>query len=249
MDESAIRTVGVLGAGVMGSGIAMSCAQAGYDVVLRDIEPAALERARDTMRQGRFGWQRAIELGKLTGEAVQQAESRLALVTEARSLAAVDLLIEAIPEDEDLKKQVLAEFDAIVQPGAIFATNTSGIAIASLCQAVRRRDRFLGMHWFSPANIMPLVELVHTPDTSEETIGALEDASRRMGKHPIRVRDAPGSYGFVANRVFYAAIAEARRIAEAGIATEEDIDLAMRLGYNWPAGPFETLHGRVTGWE
>lgn len=244
-----VQTIGVLGGGVMGMGIAMACAQSGVNVVLRDIDRAALDHAREAMSQGRFGWDRAIEQGRLTPEAVRAEKERLTFTTDLDALSAAYLVIEAIPEDEEQKKRAFQDLDVLLDPGAIIATNTSGFAIANLAQAVRRRDRFLGMHWFSPANVMSLVEIVYTPETREDVLATVEGLCGRLGKTAVRVKDAPGTYGFVANRVYYAALAEARRIAEAGIATEADIDLAMRLGYNWPAGPFETLHGRNTGWE
>jgi len=249
MNADDIKTVGIAGGGVMGGGIAISFAQAGYPTTIRDISGEQIEKTKGTIRSGRFGWDGAVERGKYTREEVEQFFGRLTFTTTLQDLAAADLVIEAIPEDLELKKKVWAELDRVVQPAAVFATNTSGFDIASLSQAVQRRGRFIGMHWFSPANIMKLVELVYTPETSPETIDLMEEICRRIGKTSVRVKDAPGSYGFIANRVYFAAVAEARKIVEAGIATAEDIDTAMKLGYNWPAGPLEMFRGARSGWQ
>lgn len=251
MNVDDIRTVGILGGGVMGAGIAMTFVQAGFPVVVRDVSEEALARTRQRMLEGRFGWRRGVEMGKFSQAQVEEFLARLRLTTELGELAGVDLVIEAVPEDEELKKRVWAEMDRLVKPEAIFATNTSGFAISSLNQAVspERRKRFLGMHWFSPANIMKLVELVYTEETAPEVVAAMEELCRRIGKTSIRVKDAPGTYGFVANRVFFAAVAEARKIVEAGIATAEAVDTAMKLGFNWPSGPLEMFRGARSGWE
>lgn len=249
MNADDIRIVGVMGGGVMGGGIAMTFAQAGYATIVRDVSGEQIQKTKNTVHGGRFGWDAAVERGKFTREQVDAFTARLSCTTKVADLAAVDLVVEAVPEDEELKKKVWAELDGVVQPAAIFATNTSGFAISSLNQAVRRRDRFIGMHWFSPANIMRIIELVYAPETAEETITTMEEVCRRIGKTSVRVKDAPGSYGFIANRVYFAAVAEARRIVEAGIATAEDVDTAMKLGYNWPSGPLEMFRGARSGWQ
>lgn len=249
MKVEAIRQIAVVGGGLMGAGVAMTFARYGYDVTILDVSSGALDRANRIINGSRFGWEPAIEQGRFTAEQIEQFRSRLAFTLDPAAVATADLVFEAVPEDEELKKQVFAELDAIAKPGAIFASNTSGFSISSLVQVVERRDRLIGMHWFSPANVMRLVELVYLPETAPEVIDAVEALCRKIGKTPIRVKDTPGTYGFVANRVYYAAIAEAQRIVEAGIATAEEVDTAMKLGYNWPAGPFEMLKGRDTGWE
>ncbi len=249
MNAEEIKSVGIVGGGVMGGGIAMTFAQAGYAVIIRDISDEQIEKTKGTIQRGRFGWDGAVERGKYTGDEVEQFAGRLTFTTGLEDLAGVDLVIEAVPEDLDLKKQVWSELDRVIKPEAVFATNTSGFDIESLSQAVERRDRFIGMHWFSPANIMKVVELVYTPATSEGTIELMEDVCRRIGRTSVRVKDAPGSYGFIANRVYFAAVAEARKIVEAGIATAEDVDTAMRLGYNWPSGPLEMFRGAQSGWQ
>lgn len=233
----------------MGGGIGQTLAMAGYKAIIRDLTDEILERTRSTIIDGRFGLKGGVERGKITQEQMDGALANLAFCTRVEDLRQVDLLIEAIPEDLELKKKVFAELDSLVRPDAIFATNTSGFAIADLNKAVSRKDRFIGMHWFSPAFIMRLVEIVYAPETGEETVRLLEELGARLGKETVRVKDAPGKYGFVANRIYFAAVAEARRVLEEGIASEEDINKAMRLGFNWPAGPLEMAAGARKGWQ
>ena len=149
----------------------------------------------------------------------------------------------------DLKKSVWSDLDGVVKKSAIFATNTSGFAISDLNKAVARRDRFIGFHWFSPAYIMKPVEIIYAPETSEETIATMEAIGAKLEKVTIRVKDAPGKYGFVANRIYFAMVAEARRVLEEGVATGEDIDTVMKLGFNWPVGPLGMTKGARGGWQ
>ena len=247
MKAEDIKTIGMMGGGVMGGGIGQTLALAGYDVILRDLTDELLEKTRSSIIDGRFGLKGGVERGKLTQEQMDAAALRLCYTTKVEDLRNVDLIIEAVPEDLELKRKVWAELDSLVKPGAIFATNTSGFAIQDLNKAVSRKDLFLGMHWFSPANIMRLVELIHAPETSEETIKALEGVCEKAGKVSVRVKDAPGEYGFIANRIYFAAVAEARKVLEQGIATEEDINKAMVYGFNWPVGPLAMVAGARRG--
>jgi 3-hydroxyacyl-CoA dehydrogenase len=249
MNVDDIKLIGVMGGGVMGGGIAQSCAAGGFAVRIRDLSQELLDRTRDTMVEGRFGLRGAVERGKLTQPQLDETLARLSFTTDLADLRDADLIIEAVPEDLDLKKKVFAELDTLVKPGAVFASNTSGFAIADLNKAVARKDKFAGMHWFSPAFVMRLIEIVYAPETSEDTIQLLEAVGARIGKETVRVKDAPGKYGFVANRIYFAAVAEARRVAEEGIASVEDINKAMRFGYNWPAGPLEMAAGARKGWQ
>ncbi len=244
-----ITTIGVLGGGVMGAGIAQALAVGGVRVTVRDINDELVEKARSTIVDGRYGLKRGVERGKTTQAEADAALANLSFTTRLEDLKDIDLIIEAVPEDLELKKKVFAEVDKIVRPGAIFASNTSGLAIADLNQAVGRKQRFIGMHWFSPAPVMKLVELVHAPDTAEETIQALEALCNRVGKVSIRVKDAPGKYGFVANRIYFAAVREAQKVMEEGIASAEDINKAMVAGYNWPVGPLAMIAGATKGWQ
>ena len=243
-----VKSIGLMGGGVMGGGIAQVLAAAGYRVVLRDISEQVLAKTQSTVVDGRFGLKAGVERGKLTEEQMQQTIERIRFTVDAADLHDVDLLIEAIPEDLDLKRKVFAELDSMVKPEAIFATNTSGFAIADLNQSVSRKSRFIGMHFFSPVPAMKLVEVIYSPETAEETVNCLMAICEKAGKIAIRVKDATGKYGFVANRIYYAAVAEARKVLEEGVASAEDINAAMCYGFNWPVGPLAMGAGVRTGW-
>jgi 3-hydroxyacyl-CoA dehydrogenase len=244
-----IKRIGVLGGGVMGGGIAQSAAANGFEVIVRDLNDDLNEKTRETMIEGRFGLRGAIERGKLTQEQFDQTLGRLSFTTNVEGLRDCDLIIEAIPEDLDLKKKVFAELDELVKKDAVFATNTSGFSISDLNKAVARKELFVGMHFFSPAFVMKIIEIIYAPETSEETIQVIEAVGAKMGKETVRVKDAPGKYGFIANRIYFAMVAEARKVLEEGIASAEDINTAMRLGFNWPAGPLEMVAGARKGWQ
>ncbi len=246
-----IKSAGVLGGGVMGAGIGQALALGGLKVAVRDLNDELLEKARSTIVDGRFGLKRGVERGKTSQEQMDTALANLSFTTKLEDLKDVDLVIEAVPENLDLKKKLWAEVDGIVQAEAVFATNTSGLVIGELNQAVAeaRRPRFLGMHWFSPAPIMKLVELILAPETADETIQALETMCARIGKASVRVKDAPGKYGFIANRVYFAAVREAQAVLAEGIASAEDINKAMMSGFNWPVGPLAMVEGARKGWQ
>ncbi len=246
-----ITSVGVIGGGVMGSGIAQALAVGGCRVTVRDLNEQLVEKSRATIVDGRYGLNRGVERGKTTREEADAALGRLSFTTNLADLKSVDLVIEAVPEDLELKRKVFAELDGAVGPEAIFASNTSGLAIADISKAVSesRRPRFIGMHWFSPAPVMKLVELVHAPETAAETVEALEDLCQRAGKVSIRVKDAPGRYGFVANRIYFAAVREAQKVLEEGIASVDDVNKAMVYGFNWPVGPLAMVAGATKGWQ
>ena len=246
-----IETIGVIGGGVMGSGIGQALAVGGAQVTIRDINDEMIARSRSTIVEGRYGLNRGVERGKTTQEEADAALSRLSWTTNVGDLAAVDLIIEAVPEELDLKKKVFGELDEAVKPEAIFASNTSGLAISDINKGVSeaRRPRFVGMHFFSPAPVMQLVEIVHAPETAEETITAIEDLCSRAGKASVRVKDAPGRYGFIANRIYFAAVREAQKVLEEGIASPEDINKAMVHGFKWPVGPLAMVEGATKGWQ
>jgi len=246
-----INTIGVIGGGVMGSGIAQALAVGGARVTVRDLNEQLIEKSRSTIVDGRYGLKRGVERGKTTQEDSDAALGRLAWTTSLDDLKSVDLIVEAVPEDMELKKKVFAELDGVAGPETIFASNTSGLAISELNKAVseERQSRFIGMHWFSPAPVMKLVELVHAPETAEETVQALESLCQRAGKATVRVKDAPGRYGFIANRIYFAAVREAQNVLNEGIATPEDINKAMVFGFNWPVGPLAMVEGATKGWQ
>ncbi len=246
-----IQTVGVIGGGVMGSGIAQVLAVGGCRVTLRDLNEQLIEKSRHTIVDGRYGLERGVERGKTTREDADAALARVSWTTSVGDLKDVDLVIEAVPEDLELKKKVWAELDGALKAAALFATNTSGLAISELNKAVSdaRRAKFIGMHWFSPAPVMKLVEIVLAPETAEETAAALESLCQRAGKVSIRVQDAPGRYGFVANRIYFAAVREAQKVLEEGIASVDHINKAMVYGFNWPVGPLAMIEGATKGWQ
>jgi len=239
-----IKCIGIMGGGVMGGGIAQTAILAGYKVIVRDLSDEILQRMRNTIIDGRFGLKGGVARGKQTQEQMDQALANLSVTTKVEDLKDCDLIIEAIGganpqeiENKPLKLKVFAELDRIVKKEAIFASNTSRFTIADLAVATKRKDRFIGMHWFSPANIMRLVEVIYTPDVKEEVIGILVELCKKLGKTPVRVKDVPGDTGFIGNRVMGAARREAMTIVEEGIATAEDVNTAMMLGFNWPVGP------------
>jgi 3-hydroxybutyryl-CoA dehydrogenase len=251
-----VKTIGVLGAGVMGGGIAQSLILAGHNVIVRDLTDEICEKAKDTIINGRFGFKGGVERGKQTQEEMDQALARLTFTTKVEDLKDCDLIIEAIGggdtgqiEDKPLKFKIFTELDKIVKKDAVFASNTSMFTIADLAEVTERKDLFVGMHLFSPANIMKLVEVTYTQDTSEETIKLIEDLSKSIDKTSVRVKDVPGDTGFIANRVFGAAAREAMKIVEEGIASAEDVDTAMMLGFRWPIGPLGMGMGARAGWK
>lgn len=249
MKADDVKLVGVMGGGVMGGGIAQTFAAHGFRTIIRDLNDDLIEKTRHSMVDGRFGLKGSVERGKMSQSDFDATIARFSFTKDVADLAPCDLVVEAVPENLDLKKSVFSELDRIVKQDAIFATNTSGFAISDVNKAVARRDRFIGFHWFSPAFIMKPVEVIYTPETSQETIATMEEITRRLAKTVIHVKDAPGKYGFVANRIYFAMVAEARRVLEEGIASEEDINAAMRLGFNWPAGPLEMVQGARKGWQ
>ena len=229
--EQPIATIGVVGAGTMGHGIAQVAAQAGYQVVLVDVVPAALERGRAQIGKG---LERLVAKGKLAAEERDAALGRLATGGELAALAAADLAVEAVVERLEVKQKVLAELDRTCPPAAILATNTSSISITKLAAATGRPDRVIGMHFMNPVPVMQLVEVIRGLATSQATYDAVEAASRRMGKTPVEVHDAPG---FVSNRVLMPMINEAVFCLYEGVGKPEAIDDVMKMGMNHPMGP------------
>lgn len=250
-----VKSIGILGAGVMGGGIAQSAILAGFNVIVRDLTDEICDKAKDTIINGRFGIKGGVEKGKTTQEEMDQALARLKFTTKVEDLKNCDLIIEAIGggpgqlENKDLKLKIFKELEGVVKKDAVFASNTSYFTLADLAVATNRKDQFVGMHLFSPANIMKLVEVGYTADTSEETTKLIVDLSIKMGKTPVRVKDVPGDTGFIANRVFRAAAQEAMKIVNEGIATADDVNTAMTLGFRWPVGPLAMGMGARSGWK
>ncbi|RIH83121.1 putative 3-hydroxybutyryl-CoA dehydrogenase [Meiothermus luteus] len=226
-----ISKIGVVGAGQMGSGIAQVAAQAGYQVVLRDLEEGYLERALGSIRRS-LG--KLLEKGRIDPGAHEATLGRIQTTLRLVDLRDCDLVVEAIVEHEPTKLELFRELDSLAKPGAILASNTSSIPITRLAAATRRPERFIGMHFMNPVPLMELVEVIRGYLTSDETTRAVLEVARRMGKTPVEVNDYPG---FVSNRVLLPMINEAIQCVMEGVATPEAIDQVMRLGMNHPMGP------------
>jgi 3-hydroxybutyryl-CoA dehydrogenase len=231
-----IKTVGVLGAGSMGRGIAQLAAQSGFEVILSDVSMEIVEKAvADVAGQ----LERLVEKGKLTGQDKEAILSRIKKATGTEALAAADYVIEAVFENEGLKKEVFKKLDEVCRPEVVLTTNTSTISITAIAAATKRPEKVAGMHFFNPAPVMRLVEVIRGYYTTDETVATVMEVARKMGKTPIEVKkDSPG---FVVNRLMLAQYVEAIKLLEEGIASIEDIDTAVKLGLNHPMGPFE-LH-------
>ena len=251
-----IKCIGILGAGVMGGGIAQCAIQTGKKVIVRDLTDEICDNARDVILNARFGFNKAVELGKMTEEARDKAMALLSFTTNVEDLKDCDLIIEAIGggddgaiENKPLKLKVWAEMDSIVQKEAVFASNTSMFTIADLAAVTTRKDRFIGMHLFSPANIMKLVEVTRTGDTTDDVVQLIVDLSESWGKTTITLKDVPGDTGFIGNRIMAAVRKEALKLIEEGVGTADDVNLAMTLGFRWPAGPFPQGPNARSGWK
>jgi len=232
--------VGVLGAGVMGSGIAQVLARGGYVVYLVDIDLGILRGSLDSIRNGRFGLMRLVERGKLRLEDVDEIMSRIRITTSYDELcrSGVSIIIEAVPEDPSLKKRILRELDERCPGDVIFASNTSSIMITELASAIKRKDKVIGMHWFNPAPVMPLIEVVRGALTSDETFRRIVELAKKLGKTPIEARDAPG---FFTTRWHVAYLLEAIRLFENNVAGIREIDEMAKLAFRHPMGPFELM--------
>ncbi len=244
-----VRRVGVLGAGVMGSGIAQVTATAGFETVCFDVDADALARGREHVTTGRYGLDRGAERGKLTREQADTALSRLTFSSSFDEAATTDLVIEAVPERLGLKVRVFRDLAAAAAPTTILASNTSGFPIAALAAATDRPSLVIGWHWASPAPVMRFAEIVRTADTAEETVTTVCDVARAFGKAPVVVRDADTAWGFVANRVYFAMIREAQRVVDEGVATADQVDQLMMDCFRWPTGPFGMVRGATSGWS
>jgi len=227
-----IRQIAIIGTGTMGRGIAYLSAVAGYDTVIYDVDSGALDAARASIESTLA---KGVERGKVSGAAAAAAMQAIQLANELEpAVRQADLIIEAVPEDLDLKKDLFSQADVICGEETILASNTSSISISKLAGAVERRSHFVGMHFFNPAHAMKLVEIVRGERTSDETVARVREVAEKMGKQPIVVRDVPG---FATSRLGIAIGLEAMRMLEDGVASAQDIDRAMELGYNHPMGP------------
>ena len=231
MGAPEIRTIGVVGLGAMGAGIAQLAVEAGYETVGREVSDELGQAARD--RIGHF-LQRKVDKGTLSAEERAAALDRLSLTTGLEALAGCDLVIEAIVEDLPSKLALFAGLEGIVRGDAILATNTSALSVTEIASAVSSPERVVGMHFFNPAPLMPLVEVVRAELSSDEAVEAAFAVGERLGKRPIRCRDTPG---FVVNRVLIPLLNDCIRVLDEAHVTPEDLDTAMTAGAGWPMGP------------
>ncbi|HJO38653.1 MAG: 3-hydroxybutyryl-CoA dehydrogenase [Vicinamibacterales bacterium] len=230
-----MQTVGVLGCGLMGSGIAQVCAQAGYRTVVREVDEGAL--AAGLGRIDAF-LEAGVKKGKLTSEVRDETRGRLSGTTRVEDLSACDLVIEAIVENLDAKREAFAAVEGVVGDATIFASNTSSLCVTEIAAATKRPDRFAGLHFFNPVPIMKLVEVVRALTTSDATYQAVFAFAESLGKQPITAPDRPG---FIVNRLLVPFLLDAIRAYERGIGTAEDIDKGMTLGCGHPMGPLTLL--------
>ena len=226
-----IRTVGVVGLGTMGAGIAQVAVQAGFDTVGREISDELAERGRATI--DRYV-SRGVEKGRMSQEDKDAALRRLRLTTSLADLAECDLVIEAVLEELDLKREVFAELNRVTRADAILATNTSAISVAEIAEATDHPERVVGMHFFNPAPVLPLVEIVRAPESSDDAVRAAYDWAERAGKQPVNCNDTPG---FIVNRILIPLLNDCVRVLDEAGVTPEDLDKAMTNGLGWPLGP------------
>ena len=235
----AISKVGVLGCGLMGSGIAQVSAMAGFDVVVLEAEQKFLDKGFAGIEKSLTKFtEKPVDKGGITAEQKAASLARLKGTTNKLELAACDIVIEAIIENVEIKKKTFAELDGIVKPEAIFATNTSSISVTELMAATRRPDRFIGLHFFNPVPLMKLVEVVKTIATAPQVFEEAVEFGKKVGKVPVRTSDKTG---FIVNRLLVPYLLDAVRAYEEGVGSISDIDNAMKLGCGYPMGPFTLL--------
>ena len=231
-----VKIVGVLGAGTMGNGIAQVAAQAGYQVVMRDIEDRFVDNGLKAIEKF---LSKSVEKGKMTEEQKKGVTGRIKGTTRMEDLKNADLVIEAVFEDLAVKKDLFRQLDELTRKDAILTSNTSSMSITEIAVATKRPEKVAGMHFFNPAPLMRLVEVIRGFHTSDETVRTVMEITRKMGKEPVEVKkDTPG---FIVNRLMIPHFIEAIRMLEEGVATAEDIDKAIKLGLNYPMGPFELM--------
>ena len=234
MQLAEVRKIAVIGAGTMGAGIAQACAAAGFHVTMRDIEQrfvdAGFRRIKDPLAK-------RVEKGKMASADVNAILSKIRGVVDLKdAVAGAQVVIEAVFEKMEIKRELYSELDRLCPPEVVFASNTSSLSITEMANATKRPDRVVGMHFFNPAPVMKLIEVIRGSETSDATVGLIKDLGAKLGKEPVEVREAPG---FVVNRLLVPMMNEAFNLLQEGVASAEDIDKAMKLGTNMPMGPFE----------
>jgi 3-hydroxybutyryl-CoA dehydrogenase len=231
-----IKTIGVLGAGTMGNGIAQVAAMAGYNVIMRDIEDRFVEGGLKNINKL---LSRSVEKGKMSADDKNAILGRIKGTTDMGAMKDADFVVEVIIENMDLKKRVFAELDELTKPGVILSSNTSSMSLTEIANSTKRPDKVLGMHFFNPVPIMRLVEVIRGYYTSDETVSITLDLAKKMGKETIEVKKDVA--GFIVNRLMIPYVIEAVKLLEVGVGTKEDIDKAAKLGLNYPMGPFELM--------
>jgi 3-hydroxybutyryl-CoA dehydrogenase len=226
-----IRKVGVVGLGTMGAGIAQVSVQAGFETVGREVNPELGERGRATIERYLT---RGVEKGRMTDEERDAALARLTLTTKLSDVADCDLVIEAVLEELELKREVFAELDRVTRPDAVLATNTSALSVAEIAAATSRPERVVGMHFFNPAPVLPLVEIVRAPESSDDAVDVAYAWAERAGKQPVRCNDSPG---FIVNRILIPLLNDCVRVLDEADVRPEEMDKAMTNGAGWPLGP------------
>jgi 3-hydroxybutyryl-CoA dehydrogenase len=226
-----IRKVGVVGLGTMGAGIAQVSVQSGFETIGREVEPELGERGRATIERYLA---RGVEKGRLSGDERDAARGRLTLTTDLADLADCDLVIEAALEELELKREIFAELDRVTRPDAILATNTSALSVSEIAEATEQPQRVVGMHFFNPAPVLPLVEIVRGRESSAEAVDAAYAWAERAGKQPVRCNDTPG---FIVNRILIPLLNDCVRVLDEAGVEPEAMDKAMTNGAGWPLGP------------
>jgi 3-hydroxybutyryl-CoA dehydrogenase len=231
-----VKKICVMGAGLMGNGIAQVCAQAGFQVTMRDIEDRFVENGLNAIIRN---LSRGVKKGKITQDYMDEVMNRImGTVDLNEAVKDADVVIEAIIENRDLKRKVFAELEEICKPDCIFASNTSSISITDMASATKRSDKFIGMHFFNPVPVMRLVEIIKGYETSDETYKFIDKLSKKLGKETVLVNEAPG---FAVNRLLLPFLLEAIFTLQEGVTTVDDMDKAITLGLNHPMGPFTLL--------
>ena len=239
MKVEKVKKVAVVGVGVMGNGISVACARTGFETTMVDVGKDVLEKACQEIRDGAFGLMRLVDKGKMTKEEADSIISRIKTTTDPREAADdVDVIIEAISEDLELKKKVWKQYDELCPEKTIFASNTSTIMITQQASATSRPERFIGMHWFNPAQVMRLIEVIRGALTSDETFNFMVDFCLKLGKNPVEAKDVPG---FFTSRFIAMVMNNAVRMFEEGVAGVKEIDIMCRQGFGFPMGPFELM--------
>jgi len=235
-NKKGVRTIAVIGGGIMGRGIAHVSAMAGLTTVLNDVSDELLEKARGQIRRD---LQKSVEIGKIQSDAIEETLSRLNLQSNLEhAVNNADLIIEAVPEQIELKLDLFARQDRICASDVIFASNTSALSITEMAGATKRPQQFIGMHFFNPVHKMKLVEIIRGLETSDDTFRLAESVSQKMGKETVEVKESPG---FVTSRINALIGNEAFFMLQEGVASAQDIDKALKLGLNHPMGPFEMV--------